>query len=69
MLSEPAQGSGDDSATNGLRLQCRGPYLDGSDFVELEVPGANGNGAVYGSWSSSCPIGQAVNAAKVNVLK
>ena len=65
MYSEPSQGDGDDSATNGLEIGCRGPGLTGMDIIQTEVQGTSESGATWGSWSEVCPSGQAVNAIQV----
>ena len=65
MYSEPSQGSGDYSTTNGLAIKCRGPGLSGLDEYVMEVPGLYDTNALWGAWSETCSSGQAVNALQV----
>ena len=62
MLSEPSQGSGDDSTTNNIELVCRGPGLNGDDTEYVTANGDDNSGSVWGSYSVQCQLGRAVSA-------
>ena len=62
MLSEPSQGSDDDSTTNNIQLVCRGPGLNGDNTEHITANGDNQDGSVWGSYSERCPLGRAVSA-------
>ena len=54
----------DQSATNNIRITCRGPGINGDYYMyslEPDIVGID-SAAVWGSLSQQCPVGKAVGA-------
>ena len=59
-----AMGVWDNTAVDGLRVQCQGPGMSGSIVEELTEFIDKGD---WGGWSSGCPLGTAVCSIKTRV--
>ena len=65
---EPYQGSGDDTAVNGMKLMCRGLGMNGTHTKNIDQR-IDFSGSEWSSWSSTCSSGTAVCALSTRVEK
>ena len=67
MHAEPSLGSGDDTATNGLHVRCRGPGLSGTNIEEVVDEGVTFSSSTWGSWSAECPAGMGICSIQTKI--
>ena len=60
MHSQPDQGwSGDNTGLNNIEVKCRGAGMTGTHEYTVTGHGTSSPGSYWGSYSSTCPSGQA----------